>query len=77
VRLEADPSGPRLRGVQDVRLDAPAGVLRWTTPGRRHFLFVQEGPAQTFLLSFAAARLKTTAKGRFTVHAPTEGPRRL
>ncbi|HEY7924437.1 MAG TPA: M1 family aminopeptidase [Vicinamibacteria bacterium] len=71
ARLELEIALPLQSGLQAVG----PGRLRksWQDGAARHFLFEQADPVQTYLWSFAAARLRESPQGRLSVYAEAAG----
>lgn len=66
------PLSSGLRAVGPGRL-----TKRWQDDEGDHFLFEQSQPVQTYLLSFAVAKLKPTVKDQFTAYAKESGHDKL
>ena len=77
-----DSPAERARLDLEIALPAASGLVAvgpgqpqrsWREGDARHFRFEQAEPVQTYLWSFAAARLEESVRGRLSVHAAAAG----
>jgi aminopeptidase N len=71
ARLELEIALPLRSGLQAVGPGQPR--KSWQDGDARHLLFEQTEPVQTYLWSFAAARLRESPQGRLSVYAEAAG----
>jgi aminopeptidase N len=66
------PSKPLTHGASGFRAVGPGRRgKQWSDRDGDHFVFEQSDPVQTYLFSFAVARLELADDGMFSIYAPT------
>jgi aminopeptidase N len=66
------PSKPLTHGMSGFRAVGPGRRGKeWSDREGNHFIFEQTDPVQTYLFSFAVARLELAEHGMFSIYAPT------